>query len=59
MSTSSTSSSRAAIRSLVSAATVRKHLDNIFRRLAVTNRAAAVTRAFPGGPAAARIRGST
>ncbi len=32
----------------VSEGTVRKHLENIYRRLNVTSRTAAVTRAFPG-----------
>jgi DNA-binding CsgD family transcriptional regulator len=31
--------------------TVRKHLENIYRRLQVSSRTAAVTRAFPGRPA--------
>jgi len=31
----------------VSEATVRTHLENIYRRLQVSSRAAAVTRAFP------------
>jgi DNA-binding CsgD family transcriptional regulator len=33
----------------ISEGTVRKHLENIFQRLQVTNRAAAVVRAFPHG----------
>jgi len=32
--------------------TVRKHLENIYARLQVSSRAAAVTRAFNGGAAA-------
>jgi DNA-binding CsgD family transcriptional regulator len=32
--------------------TVRKHLENIYRRLQVTSRTAAITRAFPDGAAA-------
>ncbi|HEY6276865.1 MAG TPA: LuxR C-terminal-related transcriptional regulator [Streptosporangiaceae bacterium] len=35
---------------VVSTATVRKHLENIFQRLYVTSRTAAVARAFPPGP---------
>lgn len=34
---------------VVSTATVRKHLENIFRRLGVTSRTAAAARAFPPG----------
>ena len=33
----------------ISEGTVRTHLENIFQRLQVTNRAAAVVRAFPQG----------
>jgi DNA-binding NarL/FixJ family response regulator len=33
----------------LSVGTVRKHLDNTYRVLGVTRRAAAVTRAFPQG----------
>jgi DNA-binding CsgD family transcriptional regulator len=36
-------------RLVVSPGTVRKHLDNIFRQLGVSSRAAAVARAFPEG----------
>jgi DNA-binding CsgD family transcriptional regulator len=35
---------------VVSTATVRKHLENIFQRLHVTSRTAAAARAFPPGP---------
>lgn len=35
---------------VVSKETVRKHLENIFRRLRVTNRTAAIARAFPRSP---------
>jgi len=35
----------------VSEGTVRKHLENIYARLGVSSRTAAVTRAFPGGVA--------
>ena len=35
---------------VVTTATVRKHLENIFQRLHVTSRTAAVARAFPPGP---------
>jgi DNA-binding CsgD family transcriptional regulator len=35
---------------VVSASTVRKHLENIFARLGVTNRTAAITKAFPSPP---------
>jgi DNA-binding NarL/FixJ family response regulator len=42
------SNAQIARRLYVSAGTVRKHLENIFERLDVTNRMAAVERAFPG-----------
>jgi DNA-binding CsgD family transcriptional regulator len=35
---------------VVSVSTVRKHLENIFARLGVTNRTAAIAKAFPGPP---------
>jgi DNA-binding CsgD family transcriptional regulator len=35
---------------IVSAGTVRKHLENIFTRLGVSNRTAAIAKAFPGPP---------
>jgi DNA-binding CsgD family transcriptional regulator len=35
---------------VVSVATVRKHLENIFTRLGVTNRTAAIAKAFPAPP---------
>jgi DNA-binding NarL/FixJ family response regulator len=35
---------------VVSVATVRTHLENIFRQLDVTNRSAAVAKAFPTPP---------
>jgi len=35
---------------VVSVATVRKHLENIFTRLGVTNRTAAIAKAFPSPP---------
>jgi DNA-binding CsgD family transcriptional regulator len=35
---------------VVSVGTVRKHLENIFARLDVTNRTAAIAKAFPGPP---------
>lgn len=38
-----------AARLVVSPGTVRKHLDNVFRQLGVSSRAAAVARAFPDG----------
>ncbi len=38
-----------AARLVVSPGTVRKHLDNVFRQLGVSSRAAAVVRAFPDG----------
>lgn len=38
-----------AARLVVSTGTVRKHLDNVFRQLGVSSRAAAVARAFPDG----------
>jgi DNA-binding NarL/FixJ family response regulator len=37
----------------VSEGTVRKHLENIYARLQVSSRAAAVSRAFPGAAVAA------
>ena len=42
------SNAQIARRLYVSGGTVRKHLENIFERLDVTNRMAAVERAFPG-----------
>ena len=35
---------------VVSVSTVRKHLENIFARLGVTNRTAAIVKAFPSPP---------
>jgi DNA-binding CsgD family transcriptional regulator len=35
---------------VVSKETVRKHLENIFARLGVSNRSAALARAFPAPP---------
>jgi len=35
---------------VVSDSTVRKHLENIFARLGVTNRTAAIAKAFPAPP---------
>jgi len=35
---------------VVSVSTVRKHLENVFTRLGVTNRTAAIAKAFPGPP---------
>jgi DNA-binding NarL/FixJ family response regulator len=35
---------------VVSVSTVRKHLENIFTRLGVTNRTAAIAKAFPAPP---------
>lgn len=35
---------------VVSVSTVRKHLENIFARLGVTNRTAAIAKAFPSPP---------
>jgi DNA-binding NarL/FixJ family response regulator len=35
---------------VVSVSTVRKHLENIFARLGVTNRTAAIAKAFPAPP---------
>jgi len=35
---------------VVSVSTVRKHLENIFTRLGVTNRTAAIAKAFPPPP---------
>jgi DNA-binding CsgD family transcriptional regulator len=39
----------------LSEGTVRKHLENMYRRLQVSNRTAAVTRAFPDGVPASRL----
>jgi DNA-binding CsgD family transcriptional regulator len=45
------SNSQIARRLFISEGTVRKHLENIFQRLDVTNRMAAVDQAFPSHPA--------